>query len=291
MKLSVVSACLNAAKTIEIQLEALAKQNWSEPWEVIISDNGSTDNTLEIVKKYKDRIPNLRIVDASARRGQPYALNVGVQAAHSECVALCDADDEMALGWVEAQGKALSKYDLVACRTEVARLNPAWVIKSRGNPQGSGVQKYLYPPYLPHSGGCALGFKRKLWEVVGGFDESFPLLHDTDFCWKVQHKGIKLEFVPNAVMHIGFRRRIKGIFRQAFDYAEYNVKVYKKYVAIDMPEIKLKVGILSFLKFIRWFLRSIPSIRNKEAIAFWAWQLGWNSGRLKGSIKHKVFAL
>ena len=67
MELSVIIPCLNAEATIATQLEALANQHWSKPWEVVVSDNGSTDNSLEIVKSYKDRLPNLRIVDASAR--------------------------------------------------------------------------------------------------------------------------------------------------------------------------------------------------------------------------------
>ncbi|MBF2059991.1 glycosyltransferase family 2 protein, partial [Fischerella thermalis] len=43
MKVSVIIPCLNAAETIGVQLEALANQQWSQPWEVIIADNGSTD--------------------------------------------------------------------------------------------------------------------------------------------------------------------------------------------------------------------------------------------------------
>jgi len=52
MKLSVIIPCYNEADTIATQLEVLAKQYWSEPWEVIVSDNGSTDDSLAIVEKY-----------------------------------------------------------------------------------------------------------------------------------------------------------------------------------------------------------------------------------------------
>jgi glycosyltransferase involved in cell wall biosynthesis len=291
MKLSVIIPCFNAASTITAQLEALATQQWSEPWEIIISDNGSTDDSMEIVKRYKKRIPNLRIVDASARRGQPYALNVGAQASVSESMAFCDADDEVATGWVAAIGGALSKYDFVACRMDIDKLNPSWVLKSRQSPQQNDVQKYLYPPYLMHAGGGTLGFKKWVWEAVGGFDETFPLLHDTDFCWKAQKKGIKLIFVPEAVIHIKFRDTLSGIFTQAKNYAEYNVKIYKKYIAMDMPLINRKMALFSNITFFWQFLRSIHSIRNKESLAYWAWQFGWRLGRLKGSIKYRVFSL
>ena len=254
MKLSVIIPCLNAENTIATQLEALANQHWSESWEVIVSDNGSMDNSLTIVEQYKNRLPNLRIVDASDQRGSAHALNIGAQAAIGESLAFCDADDEVAPGWVAAMGEALSKYDFVACRMDIDKLNPPWVKRSRRNPQQEGVQKYNYPPYLPHAGGGTIGVKRWLYEAVGGFDESLSLLHDTDFCWKVQLKGIKLHFVPDAVIHIRFRDSIKGIYQQALGYGEYNVKIYRRYRSLGMPKLSCKQGILIWKSFIKSFI-------------------------------------
>src|SRR6266545_10527 len=108
MKLSVVVPCFNSAKTIAIQLEALANQTWSEPWEVIVADNGSTDSSVAIAESYKKRLPHLRIVDASDRRGAGHARNVGAAAAAGDLLAFCDADDEVAPGWLSAMGQALS---------------------------------------------------------------------------------------------------------------------------------------------------------------------------------------
>lgn len=78
--LSVIIPCLNAAATIDQQLEALTQQT-TTPWEVIISDTGSTDGTLDIIRRYSDRLPRLKIVDASGRRGAGHARNEGVKAA------------------------------------------------------------------------------------------------------------------------------------------------------------------------------------------------------------------
>ena len=87
MQLSVVIACYNAARTIGGQLESLARQEWSEPWEVIVADNGSTDGSAAIAEQYRSRLPSLRVVDASARRGQAYARNVGAKAARGVALA------------------------------------------------------------------------------------------------------------------------------------------------------------------------------------------------------------
>ena len=69
MKLSVIVPCWNAARTIEDAFRGLLRQTWPDEWEVILADNGSTDDLRHVVDRYKGQLPGLRIVDASARRG------------------------------------------------------------------------------------------------------------------------------------------------------------------------------------------------------------------------------
>jgi glycosyltransferase involved in cell wall biosynthesis len=287
MKLSVIIPCYNAAGTIGVQLEALANQQWSESWEVIVANNRSTDESMAIVERSRDRLPNLRIVDASAYQGQPYALNIGARAATGEALAFCDADDEVGAGWVAAMGETLSKYDFVACRFDIERLNAPWVQKSHTNPQRYGLNQYKYPPYLPHAGGGGLGVKRSVYEAVNGFDETLPMLHDTDFCWKVQLLGIELHFVPDAVLHVRYRDTLWGIYRQAQGYAVYNVLLYKRYRPLGMPELSWKQGVRAWLD----LLQSLRHVRGKEGFARWLWNFGWRIGRVQGCIKHRVLAL
>jgi glycosyltransferase involved in cell wall biosynthesis len=283
----VIIPCLNEANFIGTQLEALAAQHWSEPWEVIVADNGSTDRSLAIVERYKGRVPNLRVVDASDRRGQAHAKNVGARAGMGNALAFCDADDEVASGWVAAIGEALSRHDLVASRFEIEKLNPPWVRQGRGTPQRNGVQRYWYPPYLPHAGGCGLGVKRALHEAVGGFDETWPVLEDTDYCFRIQLRGTTLHFVPGAVVHIRFQQTSGGVYRQAFRWGKYNVLLYKKYRPLGMPELSWKTGVSAWIS----LLRDLPQICSKSSRTSWLWQFACRSGRLQACIRYRVLAL
>lgn len=288
MKLSVIIACFNAADTVAIQLEALANQHWSEPWEVIISDNGSTDETLTVIKQYEKRLPNLRIVDSSDRRGAAHARNVAMLAATADALAFCDADDEVAPGWVAAMGAALSKHDFVAGRLEPKKLNHPWVLKSRFCPQQEGLQVYQNPPYLTHAASCNLGIKRSLHETIGGFDEHFRVVQDTDYCWRVQLAGTKLHFVPNAVVYYRFRNTLGDIYRQARAYGEGNIFLYKKYQPLGMPKLLWKVSVEGWVK----LLIRLPKVfLGKGRCANWVWWFGWQMGRLQGCIKYRVLAL
>ncbi len=287
IKLSVIIPCYNGADTVGNLLESLSKQAWDKPWEVVVADNRSTDNSRAVVESFRNKLPDLRIVDAFERQGQPYALNTGVNASRGESVAFCDVDDETGEGWLAAMGNALEKYDFVAARFDFEKLNPPWTLKYRPNPQKDGIQKYSYPPFLPHAGGGSLGVKRFLFDLVGGFDEGFPALHDTDFCWKAQLAGYKLHFVPEAVMHIRLRDTLGGLFKQASYYGEYNVKLYSKYRNLGMPELSWRPGLRQWKR----LMRRLPRLRHAAERPQILRSLGWRYGRVKGCLKYRTSAL
>ena len=287
VELSVIVPCLNEAKYIRTQLMALAKQDWSEPWEVIVSDNGSTDGSQEIVEQHRDILPQIRLVDSSDCRGQAHALNVGVQAAYSEALAFCDCNDEVALGWVRAMGEALRRYDFVAGPFDTTKLNPQWLYTSRGNPQKDGINKYRYPPYLSHAGSGNMGVRRSIHEAVDGFDESMPGLFDTDYCFKIQLGGTELHFVPDALLYVRYPETFRDTYRQARHYGKYNVVLYKRYRPKGMPRLSRKTGVFGWVL----LFTKLRHIHNKSSWASWIRQFGWRLGRLEASIQHRTFAL
>lgn len=69
---------LNEVDTLSDQLAALARQTYHHPWELIVSDNGSVDGTRQLAESWSDRLPDLRVADASDRKGLNHARNVGV---------------------------------------------------------------------------------------------------------------------------------------------------------------------------------------------------------------------
>lgn len=287
LKLSVVIPCLNAADTLGVQLEALARQSWPGEWEVIVADNGSTDGSREVAERYRDRLPHLRVVDASDRKGQAHARNVGAAAAMGEAFLFCDADDEVAPGWLAALGRILEDREFVACRYDNEKLNPEWVRRTHLNPQKDGLTAYDYPDFLPHAGGGGLAVRRHVHEAVGGFDESMPALEDTDYCWRIQLAGYGFTFAPDAVVSIRHKHGLGGIFRQGMSYGKHNVLIYKKYRPLGMPRLGWTPGLLRWGKLI---LKTPLMVLTREGRARWLWQLGWRLGRVEGCVRYRVVA-
>jgi glycosyltransferase involved in cell wall biosynthesis len=287
LALTVVIPCLDAAATLPAQLAALAAQSYDGDWEVVVADNGSSDGSRAVVESFAARLPQLRLVDASDRRGRAHARNAGATAARGDALLFVDADDEVAPGYLAAMGAALAAHDFVACRYDSDTLNPTWARGTHGNPQRDGVARYDYPDYLPHAGGGGLGVRRVVHVEVGGFDETMPALEDTDYCWRVQRAGHSLTFVPEAVVRIRHRHDLGGMFRQGWRTGRYNVLIYTRYRPHGMPRLGVLPGVLRWGKLV---LRTPLMMATRAGRSRWAWQMGWRLGRLQGCALYRVAA-
>lgn len=282
---SIVVPCRNCTDLLGRQLAALAGQRWSGTWEVVVADNGSTDGLPSVAERFRNRFPELRVVDASAKQGAAYARNVGVKAATGDVVLFCDADDEVGEGWLAAMAVALREHDFVAARIDRERLNPSWVKRSRSF---DGLLD-SDPPFLPYSFSAALGVRRSKHLAVGGFDETFTVsCEDRDYCYRLQLAGTRLHLVSDAVIHYRLRDTFRGIYRNARTYARGNVLLYSRYRkhGLRQPSKLRSVG--------SWMLllpALVPALRSREHFAQWCYRLGWLVGRLQGSLRYRVLAL
>ena len=281
MKLSLIIPCFNARDFLHTQLEALANQDYSEPWEVIIADNGSTDNSLAIVEQYKKQISNLRIIDASNKKGASHARNVGALAANSECIAFVDADDEICPHYVAAMIQGLSQYDFVAGSLDYTKLNEPWTLKYRNLNQSRKNSTKKNPNPLSFAPGGNLGIKRSLHLKINGFDESWIYAaEDLDYSSKIQLTGIELHHIKDALVYCRLRHKMADIFKQSCNYAEGYYLFTKKYDSLNFYSPSWQAELRGWGGLIK---RSFQ-VYNKEDRGDFVWRLGSHLGRLKGRI-------
>ncbi|PAX51069.1 glycosyltransferase [Brunnivagina elsteri] len=277
----VVIPCYNAASTISEQLDAFAEQTWSEPWEIIVADNGSTDTTINIVEKYQKILPNLRVVDASKKRGPSHARNVGANAARGEALAFCDADDVVEPGWVAAMGTALSRYDFVGGWDKYWKLNEAWLVKSYQKENGDGVG--FDHPYFPFKGAGNLGVKRSIHQSVGGFDENMEFHEDCDYCWRIQLTGVELKEEANAIVQIRLRQDISSVIRREYRSGFHAVLLSQRHLHHGLPQmVYATTWIKEPIKFCLDLL--LLKIRDRTTLNAWLKQFAHLSGLFRGCI-------
>lgn len=288
VKLSVIIPCLNGGTTLATQLEALSAQQWSKPWELIISDNGSTDNSLEIANKFNKSFFSLRVVDASDLKRQSHALNVGVSAARSDKVAFCDDDDEVAPGWVASIGNALYGHDVVHGQFRFDKFNESHVAEHESRKWKDGL--YVKGLFLP-GGGCAnLGVRRWVHEAIGGFDECIPRFEDSDYWWKLQLEGFKSHYVPEAVYQVRTGRvnpSLSSMYRRGRTGAVGKCWLYKRYRSLGMQSLPpLRKSFTEWLRIVRRVPRS--GLLSKQVRVSWSRQFVQQTGDLVGQFQGRI---
>jgi glycosyltransferase involved in cell wall biosynthesis len=98
-KVSIIIPCYNAARHLEQCLLFALMQSYSEK-EIILVDDGSTDNSLEIAHQYSDKIT---IIELDCNRGPSYARNIGFEHSHGDWIQYLDADDCLFFKKIEGQ--------------------------------------------------------------------------------------------------------------------------------------------------------------------------------------------
>lgn len=291
MKVSVIIPSYNAADTIAEQLDALARQEFDQPWELIIVDNRSTDATTAVAEGFKDRIRHLRVVQASERRGASYARNVGVKAARSDLLLFCDADDVVSPNWLSAMSARFDECDLVISPHEFKRLN-LWVSQLYGSDADElerDSNQYIskYEPHLYKACGWGLGVRRRFHELVRGFDESLLAGEDLDFGYRVQLAGGRAGVAFDAMVYYRLRTTPKEIFSQHRRYGVYTVLLFKRYLQED-PGISAVSAWATFFQrcggLVAWVLKS----RHVAERMLIARNAGFFLGTFEGCLKYHL---
>jgi len=280
--LTVVIPARNEERTLPTQLEALLAQDWSGTWEIVVADNGSTDGTSDVVRRFGAVDSRVRLVDAGARPGLSACRNIGAAAARGRSFALCDADDLVADGWVAAIGQALRHHDFVTGPLELDRLNAGWLAGTRGRGDERGLPTFY--GVFPYAHGNNLGLQRATWERLGRFDETFPNgAEDVEFGLRAWHAGVSVHFVEEAVVHYRYRGGARELWRQGLAYGAGRPLVRRRLKELGGPAPSPLTGWRSWV----WLVLHLPGLRTAEGRAAWVWVAGNRVGHLRGSVHHR----
>lgn len=230
-----VTVCLpvrNGADHIAAQLEGLQAQDYVGPWEVVVADNGSTDETAAVVSAWTDRLP-LSLIQAGRRPSVNGGRNAAACHGRGQLLAFCDHDDIVRPNWITELVRVAAEADAVAGVIDCARLNDD-VVRSWKDDR---VQHRLVIAHgaLPSMIGASCAVWRDAFEAVGGFDEAIQYgTDDVDMAWRLQFAGFTLGHAPNAIADYRYRTRIRDLARQSFDRSRMSCQLVERHRA-DLP--------------------------------------------------------
>jgi glycosyltransferase involved in cell wall biosynthesis len=179
LKISVIIPTFNRAHTLKRAIDSVLCQTYA-PHEIIVIDDGSTDNTSELLTHYQ----NLKVIKTE-NQGVSLARNLGIQAASGEWIAFLDSDDE----WLPF--KLQKQVAMIEDRPHLKLIHSdeMWIRKDvRVNPhkkhQKGGGDQYLPSLLMCMISPSATIMQRETLFELGLFDESYPCCEDYDLWLK-----------------------------------------------------------------------------------------------------------
>lgn len=301
---SIIIPLYNGQEHLLELIQSLKNQTYNKI-EVIVIDNNSTDDSVELLKSLSEKIIPLNIFLNKKNEGYCGGCNEGIKHASGEYLLFLSQDRIMNEDWIEKTVTEINKNKNIGC------------IIGKVEREGASSPEYghsydVYGSILinssPHEsrlffGGGTIIIRKKIIDEIGGFDpEFFIYQEDVDICWRIRLSGYEIKIVKNAIC----QNKGGGISDTFYDLEKYQIKFDSELV--NMPLYKFyysqKNRIRTLLKnystkniwkripitIIMIFLRGIfMSVKNKNSSYFVAVFHGffWNIKYLKNTMKFR----
>jgi GT2 family glycosyltransferase len=303
MKLSIVTICWNDWKVIENCLRSIVTGTREIEYEVIVSDNGSTDGSVE---KIREHFPTVHVVENRANLGFAKGNNAGIRSAQGEYVLILNPDTIVHEGSLDRWIRFADRHPAsgaFGCRVqnpdgsyqESARPFPsvrgAWIAALYLRPLGrlsSALRSDRYEGWkgdtervVDWQSGCCVLFRNEVLHQLGGFDERFFYhCEEVDLCRRVWEAGYSILYTPEvSITHLGGQSVGRFPLRFALEsnrncyryfYKHFGAKGVTEYRRVQLAH--LRVRNLGY-SFVYWFR---PSDALKERLATYRLATAWN---------------
>jgi len=208
--ISVLMTCYNSQRYINEAIESVVKQTYKD-WELIIVNDGSTDDTEAILTKHWIRQGNIVVFNNKENKGHTKSLNEGLKHCLGEYIAWMDSDDISHPKRFERQVQALSKYDLctthgITISERGRRVKNFYTDKAQREKKSTIHDKLKSDCWLLLP---SLMFRREVFEKIGYFDEECLLAQDFNYFLRALKAGFDFCIIPEELFK--FRKHSKNV--------------------------------------------------------------------------------
>lgn len=221
---SVIVCSYNGARTIGECLQGLAQLDYPN-YEVIVVDDGSTDDTAAIAGRFDARLIR------TDNRGLSAARNIGLWAARGEIVAYIDDDAYPDPEWLTYLAATFMNTTHAGVGgPNIPPPGDGPIAECVANAPGGPIHVLLSDEEAEHIPGCNMAFRKAALRAIGGFDPQFRVAgDDVDVCWRIRERGWTLGYSPAALVWHHRRNAISTYWRQQRGYGRAEALLEKKW--------------------------------------------------------------
>src|SRR5262249_53227725 len=220
-RVSVVVCSYNGGRTLDQCLRSLLELDYPD-YEVILIDDGSTDDTRAIAARF----PEVRAIH-QANLGLSEARNVGLRAATGAVVAYTDSDCVVDPDWLTLLVYQLQRTGAAALGGPTPSPEDGRIAACVAAAPGQPTHVLESDQVAEHIPGCNMAYRREALLAVNGFDPVFRKAgDDVDVCWRLEHEGMWITFAPGAFVWHHRRQGPRAYLRQQAGYGEAEALLY-----------------------------------------------------------------
>lgn len=228
MIISVVIPAYNEAKTIVDCLNSLMNQTLTrDRYEIIVVDDGSTDGTLEIVRKFPG------VISVSQRnQGPAAARNNGVRRAQGGIILFTDADCRPFANWLEEMVRPFEQNpEIVAMKGAYETRQRELIARFVQIEYEDKYDRMKQQSNIDFIDTYSAGFRREIFLQARGFSEEFPVAcaEDVELSFRLAGKGHKMVFNPEAKVFHLHPNSVRGYFKKKYKFAYWRMLAVKKH--------------------------------------------------------------
>ena len=234
IKISLITPTFNRQHELIHLIDSIQRQTLDhELFELIISDDGSNDNTEEYVRERAKEVDfDLRFIKQS-NQGPGAARNHGLQVAQGALILFIDSDCEAHPTWAETIFKAFNQEKFDACggpdgaKADFTPLQKAIDFSMTSFFTTGGMRGHsekMIAKFYPRTHN--MGMTRSLYDKVGGFG-SLRHGQDIELSHRIHSSGAVVKFIPDAIVFHRRRMSLKKFFRQVFNWGVARVNLGK----------------------------------------------------------------
>lgn len=274
-KTSVIILNWNGRKLLEQFLPDVLQYSLSDDCDVIVADNGSTDDSVRFLE---NRFPHVPLIVFDKNYGFAEGYNKAIRQTDSEYVVLLNSDVQVTATWLDTLTAYMDSHpETAAVQPKIRSFNDKQKFEYAGA-SGGFIDRYGYPfcrgrildtvetdngqydtviPVFWATGAC-LCIRRKEYMEAGGLDAGFfAHMEEIDLCWRLNARGKRIECVPASVVyHVGGASLDKENPRKTYlNFRNNLLMIYKNAPKKQLFRIFALRLILDFLAFIHLIIR------------------------------------